>query len=577
MRELRQLLVRSVRSDRWWVVLPVLVLALGAYQHRWMTDDGFINLRIVRQIQAGHGPVFNIGERVETGTSILWLLLLVVFDALLPFRLEHIAAYGGIALSLVGLGAIATAAQRLARRVAPSDRLVPVGALALSVVAAMWDFSSSGLESGLQFAWLGVSLLLLTRASGGSARRVLLTGVVVGLGPLVRPDLALFAIAFVVALLLARPFSRRRVVSVVAASSALPLAYQVFRMGFFATVVPNTALAKNASGLRVGQGLRYLHEALASYWMWPIVVAVPVIGVLVVGRPLRRRADASVVVMWCAGVSALLHLGYIVVIGGDYMHARLLLPSLFVLLGLVAVPLPRAGAARAGRHRRAVGAFAVWALACAFVFRSDAASIDGIINEHTYYTGQADTSNPITIDDYRSDRFTLVSVVLAAGDDARAAQSAGIVGLLGDDLARPSDPYPQTYYLLWPVVGMAGYVAGVDVFVLDQLGLGDPVVSRLDVPFRSRPGHEKNAPGWAVARIFPDTVLDLTVVDADGVSQSLDREAVQRILRCPAVQQFNRDISAPLTIGRFIGNLVHAVPNTLVHLPYMPTADTPCP
>ena len=36
----------------------------------------------------------------------------------------------------------------------------------------------------------------------------------------------------------------------------LPVAYQVFRMGYFASVVPNTALAKDAGEVRPGQGLR---------------------------------------------------------------------------------------------------------------------------------------------------------------------------------------------------------------------------------------------------------------------------------------------------------------------------------
>ena len=43
-------------------------------------DDGFINLRVVSQIKAGNGPVFNAGERVEAATSpeasLAWALTL---------------------------------------------------------------------------------------------------------------------------------------------------------------------------------------------------------------------------------------------------------------------------------------------------------------------------------------------------------------------------------------------------------------------------------------------------------------------------------------------------------------------
>ena len=57
--------------------LPAVMIAVGGWQHRWMDEDAFINLRIVDQIFAGHGPVFNAGERVEAATSTVWLAVLV--------------------------------------------------------------------------------------------------------------------------------------------------------------------------------------------------------------------------------------------------------------------------------------------------------------------------------------------------------------------------------------------------------------------------------------------------------------------------------------------------------------------
>jgi len=46
------------------------------WRQRWIADDGLIEARVVRQILAGHGPVFNPGERVEANTSALWTWLL---------------------------------------------------------------------------------------------------------------------------------------------------------------------------------------------------------------------------------------------------------------------------------------------------------------------------------------------------------------------------------------------------------------------------------------------------------------------------------------------------------------------
>ncbi|MDQ6697482.1 MAG: hypothetical protein M3Z46_08505, partial [Actinomycetota bacterium] len=62
------------------VVMPAVILAVAGWLRRWTTDDAFINYRIVRMIIEGHGPVFNIGQRVEAYTSPLWIAVLTVGD-----------------------------------------------------------------------------------------------------------------------------------------------------------------------------------------------------------------------------------------------------------------------------------------------------------------------------------------------------------------------------------------------------------------------------------------------------------------------------------------------------------------
>jgi len=125
-----------------------------------MSDDGFINLRIVDQLTSGHGPVFNQGERVEAATSPLWIYVLTAADLVVPLRLEWIAVLVGITLTVAGTALAMLGAGRLIER---DDRtvLVPAGALVLVVLPPMWKFASSGLENGLTFAWLGATCALL--------------------------------------------------------------------------------------------------------------------------------------------------------------------------------------------------------------------------------------------------------------------------------------------------------------------------------------------------------------------------------------------------------------------------------
>ena len=48
---------------------PVAGFVAAGWANRWITDDGFIYLRVVQQIRAGNGPVFNDGERVEVSPA----------------------------------------------------------------------------------------------------------------------------------------------------------------------------------------------------------------------------------------------------------------------------------------------------------------------------------------------------------------------------------------------------------------------------------------------------------------------------------------------------------------------------
>ena len=84
--------------------LPVAFVVIVGWTHRWVEEDAFINFRVVDQIRAGHGPVFNIGQRVEVATSPLWLAILTVGRTALPFvKLEHLSIVLGLVLTGLGL------------------------------------------------------------------------------------------------------------------------------------------------------------------------------------------------------------------------------------------------------------------------------------------------------------------------------------------------------------------------------------------------------------------------------------------------------------------------------------------
>lgn len=206
---------------------PVLVWAVLIWDRRWMSDDGLIVLRTVRQIVAGNGPVFNIGERVETTTSALWGWLLVLPDLVPGVSLNWAAVLLGLALSVTGLAFALDGSRHLWGEDRP---VVPAGALVVCALPPSWDFGTSGLETGLIFCWLGVTWWMLVRLAGrhGSGTRTVRVwpaAVAIGLGPLVRPELGLVTVAFGLLLaVVSRHRGRRRLVGAAAVASVLPSA-----------------------------------------------------------------------------------------------------------------------------------------------------------------------------------------------------------------------------------------------------------------------------------------------------------------------------------------------------------------
>ncbi len=72
-------------------------------------------------------------------------------------------------------------------------------------------------------------------------------------------------------------------------AAVLPVAYQVFRMAFFAALVPNTALAKQATAPHVEEGWAYVVDLVGTYQLW-IPLAALAVAAVVVGRRLSGRS-----------------------------------------------------------------------------------------------------------------------------------------------------------------------------------------------------------------------------------------------------------------------------------------------
>ena len=592
---------------------PAGFLLSAALARRWMDDDGFINLRVVKNLLHGYGPVFNVDERVEAVTSPLWVAVLAALGAL-GIRLEVAAVFAGIALTIVGLLLAQVAAARLYANggAKPFERLrgvpLPIGAAIFAAIPAAWDYASAGLETGLGLAWLATTFHAMVRCVRGptpSARgrttwsssraRAIASGVLVGSGPLIRPEFALYAVAPLGMLAWKAwqgvpgtgdgPRARGgRVTALLACALAAPVAYQIFRMGYYAAAAPNTALAKEAFLANFKQGRCYFSNFFDTYRLaFPLAAGSFVLAQRVRFAVVSRVRGCTLAVLWMPIVASL-HAGYVVAIGGDYMHARMLIPALFAaLLPIAMVPWNRPsrplGWIGAGAAAAMVGA---WAPVCAVSLRVGTENVCEIGDERGWYARLAKADHPVLLQEFRPHFFyedtvklqrriadECASVPVAESADRDLACRA--IYLDAEEQAKISPSCSSCplddgvdrrigEVASFGAIGIAGYLMPSSMHLLDRHGLADPLVARAEIEQRGRPGHEKTlSPAWALARFArPDPGEDPAVT------------AARHALRCGELGSLVRAVTGPLTWGAFVDNFAHAFAYGRLRLPRDP-------
>lgn len=552
------------------VALPVLFLLIMGYQQRWVAEDAFISLRVVDNILAGHGPVFNVGERVEVYTHPLWVGILTVWGALgLP--LEYGTVFLGLLLSALGLIAAQIGALQLFRHMRAGipensrEIVVPLGAMVFVAVPVIWDYATSGLETGLSFAWLGVSFWLLARrvVSVGerrqAARPAILEALVFGVGPLVRPDLGLFALGFLFALMACELLGRERRDMLVqgmlllVAFGIVPGLYQVFRMGYFASIVPNTALAKEVSMSDWRQGWLYFNDFVWTYYLWIPLILLGLWWLAIMASAIHQRSRVAIVLA-VPIFAATLHALYVVRLGGDFMHGRFLLPTFFgVLLPLAAVPIqvPDLARLRSMTAGLEIVPVVTWAVVCATFLGLPPEMMTsrfGITDERKFYVEESGTPNPVTIGDYRN----LRSGWAQHGFDLRMLaeeRPRTLIMLEGTfPLSDHVDPESGLVVVVGNI-GVRGFAAGSEVYMVDFQGLGDPLAGRLRIEERTRPGHEKQMPAVFFQARFGRL---------GGIPPSIQLDAAVAMLRCPDVELLLEAVENPLTLQQFVSNIRHS-------------------
>jgi arabinofuranosyltransferase len=553
------------------LVLPLIWLGM-AWQRRWISDDGLIEARIVRQILAGHGPVFNIGERAESNTPTLWTWLLALGTWISHVDVYRVMIGLGLVLAPLGLLLALLGARTLHRRTSPGRLYLPLGAVVVVALPPFWDYATSGLEDSLTFCWLGLTWWLLTRLSQDTRSRAVWCALVAGLGWLVRPDMVLATVFFLVALwFIVRP-SWPRTAALTGVAVALPLAYQVFRMGYYGLLVPNTAVAKNASGVNLAHGWAYVEDFVRPYSLWlPLALLLILVPLTMSWRRLDRAARLA-----CAAAvaSALAMALYVLAIGGDFMHARMLLPATFtLLLPVMFVPAPRP-AATTVRTTVPVAlcalALVVWAVRCGVSWRDPGGiPVSGIADERAWYVAVTHNRNPDRPADYIDAiygppaRHGTPSWTIA--QTLKSGQPRLLYPLPGRTTIT-SVPLSNLRYLVGlpgVVLGTLGAVLPLNSLAIDEHGLAYALGGHLQPIPGARVGHAKDAGlAWIIGEYS-------AAASAPGIPAA-DIAAARKALGCGELARLIKATTAPLTLHQFLANIADSPGLTSLSIPNNP-------
>jgi arabinofuranosyltransferase len=275
------------------------------------------------------------------------------------------------------------------------------------------------------------------------------------------------------------------------AAGFLPLAvWEVFSLVYYGFPFPNTAYAKLQTGIPerelLAQGATYFMDSMRRDPLTLLVIATA----LLASAASRRRGVRPL------AIGLAVYLAYALWIGGDFMSGRLFVAPLMgavMLLFDVEIAVPGKWAAAAALTILGFVAQVPTLSPRLSLPMDQIVATSGIADERLYYfagSGLVNYSRGVTWPS---------SLGADIGREQKRAGRAVLVNCCN---------------------GMAGYFGGPSLYILDTVGLGDPLLARLPAMSRWRIGHfERDVP----AGYEESVARDQNLLRAPGLAAYYDR------------------------------------------------------
>lgn len=480
-------LLETLRTRK--LIIPMLMIFVALLiQTSWAEEDAFITLRTSDNLIHGYGLRWNVAERVQTYTNPLWMFLLAGTHVII--KNPHLTLIlPSIAVSILALFILLV--------FVPQHNFSLLLAFSIPVLSkAFVDYSTSGLENpATHLLAVCFAAYYLRVEKPMSERNLFILSLIAGLAAFNRMDSILFYLPALFVLFISNP--GKRTLLVMLAGSSPFILWVIFSVIYYGFPVPNTYYAKLNTGVPLSesmtQGILYFVNSLG----WdPITLTVifSALGLSFIGR---RKEETLL------ALGIVLYLGYIIYIGGDFMSGRFFSAPLIMSSALIV--------------RRVEDASTLEK----YVWLNLILRLGLILAPLKSFTNPLESDfvtfdNTTDIADERFGYYRFSNLLLfSRNQDFKLYPFAEY----GQYLKREKIPLATM-----PGIGMAGYHAGPGTHILDELGLGDPLLARL------KPADPKN---WHIAH-FKRNI-------PEGYGESLENK--ENRIKDPALAEYYDKLS----------------------------------
>ncbi len=470
-------------------LLPFLILfAWMLVQTAWIGDDAYITFRSIENFIHGYGPVYNIGERVQTFTHPLWFLAQSVLNWVFiglgidlsgASRLYFVNVFASMMISLLTMAVFGFG-------IASDTKKAVLGISALFLSKAYLDYSTSGLENPFSHLIIVIFLSIYFSGQKKDFSRLIGLSLCAALTGINRLDHLLLFLPLLFSLFWENA-NKTRVIAAYALGFLPLIAWELFSLTYYGSPFPNTASAKLNTGISfvsiITQGGFYY---LNSLRMDPITLLTIFASILLILISKDKSKRAIIVGM-------VLYLFYIIYIGGDFMSGRYFTAPLLMAAALLS--------------RIEAISFKAWGLSLALIWAVGILPIYAI-PERSPSFGKDTKNLKVFIDSH------------GISDERRFyyGQMGFLPGLAN---GLPSGYKGEWVYQkqetiqveLVGTLGVTGYRLGPNVHVIDRNALADPLMGRMPLQDTThwRIGHFRH--------VIPDGYLETL---ASGENQIKD-------------------------------------------------------